>query len=187
MVVQATDKDGVTSPTDTFTVTASNIAPAVGTAPSNQTERNEGATLTTSGSFTDVAADTIVITKDSGDGTVADNGDGTWSWSLGTTDNDSGTVVVRADDGDGGITTSTFTYTAGNVSPILSSLTLTGNSGTACSTGDVVGLKFTVTDPGSADTMTGTIDWGDGSQSSFSSRSVDTTHSYAPGTYTRPL
>lgn len=182
VVVQARDKDGITGPTDTFAVTAANIAPAVGVAPTSQTGQ-EGSTLAAGGSFTDVVADPITISKDSGAGTVTDNGDGTWSWSLGTTDNGGGTVVVRADDGDGGITTSAFTYTATNVVPTLSTLALTGNSGTACLTGNVVGLRFTVSDPGSADTMAGTINWGDGQTSGFTGRSVDTTHSYAPGVY----
>ncbi len=180
--VTATDKDGA-STSDEFTVTAINVAPAVGTAPANSSG-SEGGTLTTSGSFTDVPADPITLTK-TGDGTLVDNRDGTWSWSLATTDDASGSVTVTADDGDGGKTTSTFTYAAGNVAPTISALSVTGITGAACTTGNAVGLKFTVTDPGSADTMTGTINWGDGSSSeAFTSRSVHTSHAYAAGSYT---
>lgn len=174
--------DGKTA-TDSFTLAAVNVAPAVGAAPSNQTGL-EGDTLSTSGSFTDVAADPITITKESGAGSLTLGANGAWSWSLGTTDNGGGEVVIKADDGDGGITRSSFTHTATNVSPVLSDLALTGHTGTACLTGNTVGLKFTVTDPGSADTMTGTINWGDGQSSTFTSRSVDTTHAYAPGNHT---
>ncbi len=168
---------------DSFTVEAANVAPAVGAASGDQTG-SEGDTLSTSGSFTDVAADPITISKDSGDGTLTLGASGAWSWNLGTTDDASGTVVIKADDGDGGITRSSFTYTANNVSPVLSALALTGSTGTACLTGNTVGLRFTVADPGSADTMGGTINWGDGQSSAFTSRSVDTTHAYAPGSYT---
>ncbi len=183
VVVRATDKDGVTSVADDFTVTARNVAPVAGPAPTAPTGA-EGSTLRTSGSFTDVAADPLTIAKESGAGTVVDNRDGTWSWSLDTTDNDTGTVVIKADDGDGGITRSSFTHTANNVAPVLSDLALTGNTGTACLTGNTVGLKFTVADPGSADTMSGTIDWGDGTTEPFTSRSVDAAHSYKPGSFT---
>ncbi len=183
VVVQARDKDGAVSDTDEFTVTASNLAPAVGTSPTDQSGL-EGGTLTTTGSFTDVAADTITISKESGDGTVTVGPNNTWSWSLTASDDASGTVVVKADDGEGGVTRSTFTYAAGNVAPTLSTLTTTGATGTACLSGNTVGLKFTVTDPSSADVMSGTINWGDGQTSTFSDRSVDTNHAYAPGSYT---
>lgn len=180
--VQAVDKDGVMSDFDEFAVNADNVAPAVGDAPANQSGL-EGGVLTTSGSFTDVAADTLTITGE-GAGTVTDNGNGTWSWRLATTDDASGTVVVTAKDGDGGKTTASFTYAAGNVAPVLSELAVTGSTGTACLTGNTVGLKFSVTDPGADDTMTGTINWGNGNTTEFTGRTVDTSHSYAPGTYT---
>ncbi len=183
VIVQARDKDNVLSVTDEFTVTATNVAPAVGTAPTNQSG-SEGDTLRTSGSFTDVAADPISITQTSGAGTLTVGPNNTWSWSLATTDDASGTVVVQADDGDGGSTESSFTYGAGNVSPVLSELTVTGNTGTACQTGNVVGLSFSFSDPGSADVMSGTINWGDGQTETFSERAVNKTHTYAPGSYT---
>lgn len=183
VVVKAIDKDGVASVEDSFAVRADNVAPVVGNAPADPSG-SEGGTLTTTGSFTDVAADAITITKQDGAGTVTDNGDGTWSWSLTTTDDAAGRVTVEADDGDGGVATSTFSYAAGNVTPVLSALTVTGATGTACTTGNTVGVRFSVTDPGSADTMTGTIHWGDGQTSEFTDRSVDMTHVYAAGSYT---
>ena len=180
--VKAVDKDGTESVVDAFTVTATNVAPAVGAAGTSQSG-SEGGTLTTSGSFTDVAADAITITQRSGDGAVTDHGDGTWSWSLATTDDAAGTVVLEADDGDLGVTTTSFTYAAGNVAPSLSTLTVTGNTGTACVTGNTVTVRFTVTDPGSADTLAGAISWGDGRTTPFTGRTVEATHAYAPGVY----
>ena len=67
--------------------------------------------------------------------------------------------------------------------PVLSALSFKG--ATACIGGNDVSLAFSVTnsdDPADADS--GTIDWGDGSTSSFTSSLVDTTHRYsAPGAY----
>jgi hypothetical protein len=138
-------------------------APAVGTAASDATG-DEGDTLTASGSFTDQDGNsTLTITKFSGDGTVTDNGDGTWSWSLPTTDNGTGTVVVQADDGEHNVVTDSFDWTADNVAPTIGTVTVGGGSGTACLAGNSVTLDYAFTDPGSGDTWTTVIDWGDGS------------------------
>ncbi len=124
-----------------------------------------------------------MITKKSRFGDVVDNGDGTWSWSLATTDDGSGTVVVKADDGDGGVTESTFTYTASDVKPVLSSVAATNTSGTATTGGDVVNLSFTAA-AGSTEVVSGTINWGDGVTESFSGGSIQASHKYAAGNYT---
>jgi hypothetical protein len=159
------------------------VAPAVGTSPASPTG-SEGATLSSGGSFTDVVADPLTITKTSGEGIVTDNGDGTWTWSLATADNVSGSVTVTANDGDGGTTPVTFTYSTSNVNPTIGTPALTGATGTACQTGNSVGLTFAVTDPGTADTITGTINWGDGNSQSFSGRTFTGSHTYAAGSYT---
>jgi PKD domain-containing protein/thrombospondin type 3 repeat protein len=96
---------------------SNSYAPAVATA-AVDADGNEGDTLTTSGAFSDADGnDTLTITKASGVGTVTDNGDGTWSWSLPTTDNGSGTVVVQADDGEHTVATDSFDWSAANVAP----------------------------------------------------------------------
>jgi len=183
VVVTATDDDGTTA-TDTFAYSAGNVSPAVETNPVPQTGV-EGATLTTGGGFSDVPADPINITQTSGAGTVTDNGDGTWSWSLATDDNVSGSVTVTADDGDGGTTPVTFTYGTSNVAPTIGTPALTGATGTACQTGNVVGLSFAVTDPGAADVINGTVNWGDGSAAQgYSGRTFTGTHSYGAGRFT---
>jgi hypothetical protein len=181
VVVQADDGDGGVT-RDEFGWTATNADPTVQDAAQPATG-TEGNALATGGSFTDVPADTLTITKDSGPGTLTDNGDGTWTWSLPTTDDVTGSVVVRATDDDGGTTTDTFTYTATNVAPAIVDLALTGATGTACLNGSYVGVSFTVGDPAGSDTITGTVNWGDGQSQSFSGRAVNMTHVYAAGNY----
>ena len=164
---------------------SNSYAPAVLTAAANASG-NEGSTLTTSGAFSDQDGNSsLTVTKVSGDGSVTDNGDGTWSWSLPTIDNGSGSVVVQASDGEHTAATDSFDWSAVNVAPTLSALSLSGASGTACIGGNNVGLDFNWADPGSADTFTGSINWGDGSTNgTFTTSPVSTSHSYAAGNYT---
>ncbi len=83
---------------------------------------DEGSTLETSGSFSDLdGAGSLTITKQSGSGTVTPTGGGGWSWSLPTTDNGGGSVTVQASDGEHTNATDTFTWTAANVAPTATS------------------------------------------------------------------
>lgn len=157
-------------------------APAV-SAGAADANGNEGDTLSTDGAFSDLDGNaTLAVTQTAGAGTVTDNGDGTWSWSMSTTDIGSGIVTVEASDGEHGNASDSFAWSAADVVPALSSLTLTGNGATACIGGNSVGLDFSFTSY-SGDTITGSIDWGDGSDDSFSSSPVSTSHTYAAGTY----
>ena len=95
----------------------SNHAPTVLTAAADA-NGNEGDLLSTGGAFQDVDGDTLALSVPNGTpGTFHDNGNGTWSWSLQTTDDTSGTVVVTANDGHGGTVTDSFDYAAVNVAP----------------------------------------------------------------------
>jgi len=141
---------------------SNSYAPAVETAAADA-DGNEGDTLSTSGAFSDADGnDTLEITKTSGDGTVIDNGDGTWSWSLATTDNGSGSVTVQADDGEHAVATDSFDWSAANVAPTATF----GNDGPVDE-----GISFALSltdpyDPSSADTTAGftyAFDCGDGS------------------------
>jgi hypothetical protein len=162
---------------------ANSYAPAVASAAADASG-NEGSTLSTSGAFSDQDGnDTLTITKVSGAGSVTDNGDGTWSWSLPTNDNGSGSVTVQASDGEHTAATNSFDWSAANVAPTLSALSLSGNSGVACTAGNSVNLSFSFSDPGTADTFSGTINWGDGNTTSFTSSPVNASHTYAAGTY----
>jgi len=101
--------------------------------------------------------------------------------------NDNGTAVVTltVDDGNGATDDDDANVTVSNVAPVLSALTLDGNTGTACIGDNNVTLDFSWTDDGSNDTFTGTIDWGDASSDdNFTTSPVSTSHNFAAGLYT---
>ncbi len=132
------------------------FAPAIAIAAAD-TNGNEGVTLQTHGSFTDQDGNsTLTITKDSGAGIVTDKGDGTWSWSLPTTDDSSGSVTVKANDGEHAAATDTFNWSAANVAP-----TVTIDSGTTSVNEGAAATTYTYhwTDPG-ADTWSTDISCG---------------------------
>lgn len=141
----------------------------------------EGSALTSSGSFTDADGNsTLTVTKVSGVGSVTDNGDGTWSWSHTSTDDATGTVVVQASDGEYAPVTETFGWTASNVAPAIGQVT--SNRLGACQ----VSVNVPFTDPGSADTHTTVINWGDGGSSTVDPATTPSTGSHtfgANGTY----
>lgn len=151
---------------------------------------NEGDTLTASGFFTDQDGNgTLTLSVGSSDaGTFTDHGDGTWSWSLPTTDNGSGNVTVTASDGEHTSAVDAFSWSAANVAPTLSTLTLGGATGTGCVGGNNVTLDFGFSDPGSSDTWTVDLNWGDGTAHTPLAASTGTqpeaSHNYAAGTYT---
>jgi hypothetical protein len=112
---------------------------------------NEGTTLQTSGAFSDADGNALIITQTGGAGTlIANNGAGTWSWSLATTDNGSGSVTVQVSDGEK-TATDTFDWAAANVAPTA---TLGDNS--PKDEGSAVTVTFTgASDPSTADTSAG--------------------------------
>lgn len=179
------DGDGLGNACD-----SNSYAPAVSTAAADDTD-DEGATLTTSGAFSDQDGNsTVIITKVSGAGTVIDNGDGTWSWSLATTDNGTGSVVVQADDGEHAVATDSFDWTALNAAPIVA-LPAWQNSTINCGQAATL-TNISFTDAGVNDNPWSlSINWGDTS-TTYSDATVATQGSYAnqfhtyttPGTYT---
>ncbi len=82
-------------------------------------------------------------------------------------DNGSGTVEVQASDGEHAVAMDSFDWTAENVAPSITDLSVVDGSQTACLVmGNVVGVTFGV-EPSlpvseAYDPITGTIDWGDG-------------------------
>lgn len=155
---------------------------------------NEGSSANKTGTFSDIdPGDSVTISKVSGPGTITQTGtsSGTWTWSYSASDGpESGTVIVKAADTHGGSTTTSFSYTITNVSPVVSASSTEPIIDAGVSYLEV-GTAFTgggtFTDPG-ADTWTGTVNWGDGGDAqslALSGKNFTLNHTYAnPGTFT---
>ncbi|MBL4847580.1 MAG: exo-alpha-sialidase [Planctomycetes bacterium] len=179
-----TDDDGGTGST-TFSVTVSNVAPLVSAGSAGPVA--EGATLilpiTT---FSDVPADTHSnATIDWGDGNndVGAIGTGTVTWPTHAyADNGSYTVTISVSDDDGGSGSGGLTVAVSNAAPLVSA-----GPDTVVATGALASLApATFTDPGSADTHTASVNWGDGVSEAaiVTSLTVTGSHTYgAQGTY----
>ena len=121
----------------------------------------EGETARNSGEFSDredhdvtVAASVGSIMQDAG-------GSGSWTWSYPTSDgpSDSRTVTITASDGASDAIT--FDLTVDNVAPVV---TAGPDRTIRAGNGVEIGVASYL-DPGSADTHSATVDWGDGSGS----------------------
>lgn len=179
-----TDRDnGRSSSSTSLVVLPSNHAPA--DLAVQATAVLEGGSTTLNVSFTDAeATDTHTVAITWGDGS-SDNialAAGTTSTSPTHTFLETGTytVAVTVTDGGGMSVGGGTTVTATNVTPSLSNLVFTPSSVTDHQTVTVTG---TFTDPGTADTFTVTVAWGDGNSSTDSllagARSFSASHQYA--------
>jgi len=109
VTITATDPQGIASQTS-FSFTATNSAPAVA-ATSAAVTGNVLQTLTNTGTWSDVVADTVTLSASLG--TITKNANGTWSWALTPSSKlTDQTVTITASDEDGGTSTTTFTVTA---------------------------------------------------------------------------
>src|SRR6185312_3129127 len=116
---------------------------------------NEGQTATNTGTVKDINRDTVTLTASVG--TVVNNGDGTWSWSFGTTDGptQSQTVTISGDDGQGGTSTTSFALVVNNVAPTIVNVS---NNGPVI-VGNPATVTVTATDPaGANDPLTYSFD-----------------------------
>jgi hypothetical protein len=179
VVVADSDGDGVADESDTVTP-PSNRAPAVASA-AQDINGIEGQTLSASGSFTDADGDALSLSASSSAGTFTDNEDGSWSWMLATNDDVAqATVTVTASDGRGGAAVDSFEFSAANANPAIDSLAWSRDA-----LGCRPSLSFSYSDPGSADTHLGSIDWGNGSTFGFAASPVNASSAYAAaGSYT---
>ena len=188
VTVTVTDDDG-DSDSDSFTVTVSNVAPTVN-AGSNQNAVEGDAVSLPPATFTDPgSADTHTALIDWGDGTVepgtVNQAANTVSGSHTYADNDLYTVTVTVTDDDGDSGSDNFTVLVTNAAPVVNA----GSNQNAVE-GDTVSLApATFTDPGSADTHTATINWGDGTVEAGTvnqaANTVSGSHTYADnGLYT---
>jgi PKD repeat protein len=165
--VTITADDGEDTSSTTFDLTVNNVAPTV-TIDSLPSTADEGDTVALSASFSDPGSDTHTATVDWGDGTTetvsVDQSADTLSASHTYDDDGIYTVTVTVEDDDGDSGTDSSTVDVANVAP---SVTIDSLPGTV-DEGDTVALDASFSDPGSADTHTATVDWGDGTTESVS-------------------
>ncbi|NLS96729.1 MAG: cadherin-like domain-containing protein [Planctomycetaceae bacterium] len=117
VTIKATDSDGGSSSTS-FDLVVENVAPSAAVN-EGSVAVDEGEVATNTGTYQDPGDDALAFAASVG--TVVDGGNGTWSWSLQTTDgpDDSGTVTVTITDKDGGQAAVTFELAVANVAPSL--------------------------------------------------------------------
>ncbi len=157
----------------TITVHGANDTPSLSVV-SNTVTINEGQTAGNSGTFADIDfTDRPTITTSIGTITQDASNKGAWTWLFGANDgpNQSQIVTITANDHRGGVVTTTFNLLVNNVAPN----TIVLSSGSIDENGLFV-LNGTFADPGTVDTHTVVIRWGDGSD--------DTTLTLAAGVTT---
>jgi hypothetical protein len=144
----------------------------------------EGSTATNNGAVSDVNGDIVALSASVGN--VANNSDGTWSWSFVTTDgpDESQIVTITANDGQGGLSTAQFTLVVLNAAPEVQA-----GADTPVVLGETLVVNATFTDPSPVDTHTATIDFGAGTGPAPATvgdnRTVSGSFQYfMPGTYT---
>lgn len=166
--------------------TVTNSAPVIASDRPSVTV-DEGGTATMTGTVAD--AEPVMLSASRG--TVDPGPDGTWTWHQQTTDGpeDGGPVTVTATDSLGASSTTSFMLHVTNLAPEVS---LTAPvAGATFEVGQQVSLDGIFTDPGTGDTHTATVDWGDGQSTEATVVETDGAgtlsagHAYAAaGTYT---
>lgn len=153
--------------------------PLVGTAAANASG-DEGVVLSTNGTFTDGDGNSsLTITKKSGDGTVTDHGNGTWSWSHTTGDQGNGTVEVQAYDGEHAVVVDSFDWSAVNVAPTEPGKPALTSGSSPNKTGQFT-LGWTASTDVAADTVTYTLKKKDANDASYTNVATGlTSASYA--------
>jgi hypothetical protein len=149
ITIYARDELGNEGSTQFFVTgeTPTNTAPVV-TATNASVTVDEGQTAANTGTVSDADGDTVTLSASVG--TVVNNNDGTWSWSLATTDGPTGaTVTINADDGNGAPSgppsSTTFDLTVNNVAP-----TVNAGPDQSVFRNDVVNLSGSWSDPAGA-------------------------------------
>src|SRR5437870_3341563 len=170
--------------TSSVSVHQANQAPSI--ASLNLTTGAEGGSSSLALTFADTdAADTHTVSVAWGDGATSDSG--TLASTVTTfgaphvyADTGTYSVVVTLVDSANHTVTASASVSPTNVAPVVGSLSLSPTSVVDHQTLTVSG---TFTDPGTADTFTLTVDWGDGMSSTQSlaagTRSFSATHAYA--------
>jgi hypothetical protein len=123
-------------------------------------EVDEGQLATLGGTSHDPDGDAVTFAASLG--TVTDGGGGNWTWDYTTTDGptESGLVYVTATDAGGHKDQAVFALTVNNVAPAVAISSPANGSIVQLATPFALTAPFT--DPGTGDTHTCSIDWGDG-------------------------
>jgi len=162
VTITATDEYGAKA-SATFALTVNNVAPTA-TFAANPTTLDEGSSFTLSLiNPVDVTADLsgLKYAFDCGDGSGYGSFGSTDSISCPTKDNGDRSVKGKIKDKDGGASDYTASVTVNNVAPYDLALILVPT--VPINENDVAKLSGTFKDPGTLDTHTVEIDWGDGS------------------------
>ncbi len=182
IVVDLEDEDGTHVGAGSLALMVTNAAPLI-TADSTLVTVDEGDTAENTGSFSDLGIDTITLAASVG--IVTSAGEGKWLWSFATIDGfeDSQTVTITATDSDGASGSVVFQLRVNNAVPeVQVGADLTANEGAT------VALQAAFRDPGSVDTHSAVVDWGDGmaaETAAIEGNAVRATHVYADdGVYT---
>lgn len=171
----ATDDDGASTTQITKSIAIGNLAPVATL--NGAGSADEGSTYTLGLQATDAGTnDTITWSIDWGDGSPVSGAIGrTASPTHIYLDNGNYTITATATDKDGGSDSSTLPVRIDNVAPTADA------SGQGVSiAGQVYSLNLTATDPGLLDSLSWSVDWGDGSADSvYQGAIVLAQHTYA--------
>jgi len=186
--VNVTVDDGEATGTDALNLTVANVAPTLSVSTDAPVE--PGTALTLSATVEDPGRDAHTATIDWGDGntsTLRIDPGGTTTTATAEhayATNGSYDVSVTVEDGDGGTDTATTTATVENLPP---SVTATPDD---VAEGERATVAAEFTDPGTGDTHTATVDWGDGTTEGVTidptpgGGAIAATHAYGDdGTY----
>ncbi len=178
VTLSVTDDESVGA--DSFTVTVNNVAPSL-TLLADTVVVSQDTGGANSGTYFDPGDDTVSLSASASD--LIDNGDGTWSWSFGATNDAtlSQQVIITAEDSDGATRDVSFQLIVNTVQPGLADV----SAGSTIAENGLVTLSGEITDPGSFSTFELQCDWGDGNVETFSyaagTGSFSETHQYESG------
>ena len=160
--ITITDDDAGSGSNSTTHVVA-NVAPTITNVSVAPEPSPEGNTDLVTATFTDPGtADVHTCSINWGDGSPAQTGavaGGSCTGSHTYADNNAYTVAVTIDDGDGGSDTESTSHVVNNAPPTITAATILPEPSDE---GQLVNLSASFTDPGTADTHTCTINYGDG-------------------------
>jgi PKD repeat protein len=186
LLLQVTVADGISANTKYLSIVVQQLNQAPSITSFGVTAGSEGGSSTLALTFADVdVLDTHTVSVAWGDGSTSGPTDlaaGVTTFEASHVYADTGTysVVLTLADSAGHTVTANASVSPANVAPVVGSLSLSPSSVVDHETLTVSG---TFTDPGTADTFTLTVEWGDGTSSTDSlaagTRSFSATHAYA--------